>query len=396
MTVLSVIGTRPDAIKLLPVHLALQSAGIKSILCSTAQHLEMLNQVLDIFQIKPDFDLQIMQENQDLFHITSQALNKMKEVLNAVEPTLVLVQGDTTTAFAATLAAVYKKIPVGHVEAGLRTGSLEAPYPEEMNRRFISMVGTYHFAPTSLNVANLLAEGVARQNIILTGNTVVDSLHMIITKIKDGSLIIDPLIIKLIQKLKAENKTIALLTAHRRESFNGGLHNIFQAAEKITQTSPELAFIYPHHPNPEVLRAIKDTGIANSKNIYLRKPLNYKELAYCLIECDWVATDSGGIQEEAISLGKPVVILREKTERIEGVWQGIAYLAGTEVNSIIKSMSKANSQKNLFSQTSIYGDGQASKKIASFIESLQTEQHHAIGNMQKPVRQQQPYTKMNL
>ena len=396
MTILSVIGTRPDAIKLLPVHLALQAAGIKSVLCSTAQHIEMLNQVLDIFNIKPDFDLQIMQENQDLFHITSSALNKMKQVLDKVQPTLVLVQGDTTTAFAATLAAVYKKIPVGHIEAGLRTGSLEAPYPEEMNRRFISMVGTYHFAPTSLNLANLLAEGVTRQSIILTGNTVVDSLHMIIAKIKDGTLVIDPVIVSLVQKLKAEKKTIALLTAHRRESFNGGLHNIFEAAQKTAQATPELAFIYPHHPNPEVLRAIKDTGIADSQNIYLTQPLSYKELVYCLMECDWVATDSGGIQEEAISLGKPVVILREKTERIEGVWEGIAHLAGTETTSIIKFMSKTHAQKKHFSQTSIYGDGKASKKIASFIQSLQAEKHHAIGDTQKPVRQQQPYTNTNL
>lgn len=395
MKILSVIGTRPDAIKLLPVHLALQAIGIESIICSTAQHITMLNQVLNIFQITPDFDLQIMQDNQDLFHITNSALSKMKGVLDQVKPTLVLVQGDTTTAFAATLAAVYKKIPVGHIEAGLRTGSLEAPYPEEMNRRFISMVGTYHFAPTSLNVANLLTEGTPRQNILLTGNTVVDALQMIIAKIKDGSLSIDPTIVDLIKKLKAEKKTIALLTAHRRESFNGGLHNIFQATQDVINATPELAIIYPHHPNPHVLKAINETGIANTKNIYLTPPLNYKELVYCLTECDWVATDSGGIQEEAISLGKPVVVLREKTERIEGVWENMAHLAGTDVATVTKFMKQTHAQKKLFSPSSIYGDGQASKKIASFIESLRTEQHHAIGNTQEPVRQQQPYTNTN-
>ncbi|MBM3886487.1 UDP-N-acetylglucosamine 2-epimerase (non-hydrolyzing) [Candidatus Dependentiae bacterium] len=396
MKILSVIGTRPDAIKVLPVHFALQDIGIESILCSTAQHTTMLNQVLDIFQVTPDIDLHIMQENQDLFHVTTRVLSEMKTVLDDIKPSLILVQGDTTTAAFSALAAFYKQVAVGHIEAGLRSGSLQAPYPEEMNRKFISMIGTYHFAPTSLNVANLLYEGIDRERIILTGNTVVDALHLITKKIRDGSLAIDPKLVSLVKTLKSENKKIALLTAHRRESFNGGLHNILQAAQTITNTTPNLAFIYPHHKNPNVLKAIEETKISESGTVHLFPPLSYPELVYCLLECDWVATDSGGIQEEAMSLGKPVVILREKTERIEGVWAGIAQLAGTEKDTIITHMKQIHEQKIQFLASTIYGDGQASKKIASFIGSLEAKQLSAIGLNQKPMQQQQhSYTNTN-
>jgi UDP-N-acetylglucosamine 2-epimerase (non-hydrolysing) len=395
MKILTVIGTRPDAIKLLPVHLALQAIGIESIVCSTAQHRSMLDQVLNLFEVTPSFDLQIMQEGQDLFHITQSVLAKIKPVLEEVKPTLVLVQGDTTTSFAAALAAFYKKIAVGHVEAGLRTGSLEAPYPEEMNRRFISMVGTYHFAATSLNVANLLSEGITRKNIVLTGNTVVDALFMIKQKIEAGALAINPKIIALVAKLKAEKRTLALLTAHRRESFDGGLLNIFNAVQTVVDSSPELVFLYPHHPNPHVLQAIRATNIAHNTSVELLPPLSYEELVYCMLASDWVATDSGGIQEEAVSLGKPVVILRDLTERIEGVWAGIAHLAGTKTNTIVKFMHQVHTQKERYSTTNIYGDGQASKKIASFIDTLNTGQPETIGLSDKPVGQQNPYINAN-
>lgn len=375
MKILIVIGTRPDAIKLLPVHLALQEHGIESIVCATAQHRSILDQVLNLFNVIPSFDLEIMQAGQDLFHITENVLLKIKSVLEDVKPDLVLVQGDTTTSFAAALAAFYKNIPIGHIEAGLRTGSIKSPYPEEMNRRFISMVSTYHFAATSLNVANLLAEGISRNSILLTGNTVVDALFMIKKKIDFMELMVSSEIVSIIQKLKKEKKKLVVLTAHRRESFGGGLHNIFNAVKNFTIKSPEVVFLYPHHPNPHVIQAINETNIIENPNIVLLPPLNYTDLIYCIVSSSWVATDSGGIQEEAVSLGKPVVILRELTERIEGVWAGLAFLAGTEADSILNYMHYVNAMQQTHSTTNIYGDGQASKKIASFISTLNTGQH---------------------
>ncbi len=395
MKILTVIGTRPDAIKLLPVHIAAKAIGIESVLCSTAQHIGMLDQVLDIFKVTPDFNLQVMQNNQDLFHVTNNVLIRMKEVLNAVKPDLVLVQGDTTTSFATALAAFYLKIPIGHVEAGLRTGSMYAPYPEEMNRRFIGMVAMYHFAATSLNVANLLSEGIGRARIILTGNTVVDALYTIIEQIRQGHIKISPPLKELIEDLKSKDKTIVLLTAHRRESFNGGLHNIFRAVQEIALLHPEIAFIYPHHPNPHVQKALTETNISKSSGIHLLPPLNYSDLVYCLLESTWVATDSGGIQEEAISLGKQVIILRELTERIEGVWANMAYLTGTNTNNIIKHMNSVHLQQKHFSATNIYGDGQASKKIASFIGAIRQEQQQAIGALNALIQQQPPYENTN-
>lgn len=395
MRILTVVGTRPDAIKLLPVHSAAKAIGIDSVLCATAQHIGMLDQVLDIFKIKPDINLQVMAPNQDLFHVTNSILTKMKEVLIQVQPDLVLVQGDTTTSFATALAAFYLKIPIGHVEAGLRTGSMYAPFPEEMNRRFIGMTATYHFAATSLNVANLLAEGVAREAIVLTGNTIVDALHMIMKHIDSGAVTISNQVKTLIESLKYENKTVVLLTAHRRESFDGGLANIFKAVQEIALAYPEIAFIYPHHPNPRVLEALATAQWATCTNIHLLPPLNYSDLVYCLRESSWVATDSGGIQEEAISLGKQVVILRELTERIEGVWANMAYLAGTKIANIIKYMHLVHTQQKQFSASNIYGDGQSSKKIASFIGAICPKQQQVIDTAKIAVQQQTPYGNTN-
>lgn len=387
MKMLTVIGTRPDAIKLLPVHFAAREIGIESVLCATAQHIGMLNQVLDIFGAKPDFNLGIMQAGQDLFYLTNTILTKIKEVCLLVKPDLIMVQGDTTTAFAASLAAFYLKIPLGHVEAGLRTGCLQAPYPEEMNRRFIAMVATYHFAATSLNVANLLAEGVDRKNIVLTGNTVVDALHMTMAKIKNGDLLISPHILGLIKRLRAAGKRIVLLTAHRRESFNGGLHNIFRAVQGVAKAFSDIAFLYPKHPNPHVQRAVDETGFAQTPEVYFLDPLSYGDLVYCLLESAWVVTDSGGIQEEALSLGKYVVVLRKLTERVEGVWAGMAHLAGTDEATITRVMFFIHAIKHKFSISNIYGDGQASKKIASFIGAKQLGDSQVVGALNVPIQQ---------
>lgn len=394
MKILTVVGTRPDAIKLLPVHIAAKAAGIESILCATAQHIGMLDQVLTLFDITPDYNLQVMQTNQDLFHVTTAILSKIKIILEEVRPDLVVVQGDTTTSFAAALAAFYLKIQVAHVEAGLRTGSIHAPFPEEMNRKFIGMVASYHFAATSLNVANLLGEGVDRTKIILTGNTVVDALHTIVGRIKNGLIPISSTLKDLILSLKMKNKRIVLLTAHRRESFDGGLLNIFNAVKEMALTFPELAFIYPHHPNPLVQKTITESGLETVPGIHLLPPLVYSDLVYCLLEAEWVATDSGGIQEEAISLGKPVVVLRTLTERIEGVWAGVAELAGTDTMTILECMKRVHATKPSFSSTNIYGDGQASKKIASFIGTIRQESHHAIG-VNMPIQQQRPKINTN-
>lgn len=391
MKILTVIGTRPDAIKLLPVHFALKELGIQSVLCATSQHITMLDQVLGIFGVVPDIDLKVMIDNQNLFYLTNTILAKMEQVLIQEKPDLVIVQGDTTTAFATATAAFYLKIPIAHVEAGLRTGSLYAPFPEEMNRRFVGMVAHYHFAATSLNVANLLAEGVSRDTIILTGNTVVDALHMVINKIESKQVVPSDSLVTLVKQLKQSQRRIALLTAHRREAFDGGLHNIFRAAQAMLSTHKDLAILYPHHPNPHVLRAIQETGLSGTENLFMMSPLSYVDLVFALQSSDWVATDSGGVQEEAMSLGKPVVVLRERTERIEGVWEGIGHLAGTESDAILQYMNLVHTKKKRFSSSNIYGDGQASKKIASFIDAIRQREDAAVSVSMTHCLRQKPY-----
>lgn len=369
-----IVGTRPEGIKMLPVYFACKKLQIPVVLCSTFQHSELLQEVYDLFDVIPDYQLNVMIPNQDLFHITHDVLQKTRTLFSKINPSLVLVQGDTTSSMAAAQAAFYLRIPIGHVEAGLRTNDIKNPFPEEMNRKFISMVSDYHFAPTAQSVANLLAEGVQRMNIFYTGNTVVDALRMIKEAIFERKVAIHHDISHRVQECKTEGKKIALLTVHRRESFQGGIARILTAIKEFSLANPDVFFFYPVHPNPHVLDAVQTVGLAHLPSIYLSKPLQYKDLVYLLLNADMVVTDSGGIQEEAVSLAKRVIVVREKTERIEGLWTGLATLAGTDQELIIQSMQKALYQEGDCGPwvSSLYGSGHAADIIAHILHIKRT------------------------
>ncbi len=379
-----VVGTRAEAIKLIPLYLAFKKSNINVLLCATFQHFELLEQVCKIFNVVPDFNLNIMKKNQDLFYLQNIILEKTKEVYLKVKPSLVLVHGDTTTTMASALSAFYLSIPVGHVEAGLRTGNMQSPFPEEMNRKVVGQIATYHFAPTAFSAANLLSEGVKRENVFCTGNTVVDALFWMKNKIKSGKIKIDKKLIESVTRYKKENKKIILLTAHRRESFGGGLLRVFSAVKKFAQKNPNVIVFYPYHPNPNVLKAIDESGIRSIKNILIMEPLAYKDLVYLLINVDFVATDSGGIQEEAVSLGKRVLVLRDITERWEGVWDGSEELVGTNSDLILNGLQRFCDLPSLdLASSSVYGDGRSCKRIVSIIKTklkLKHEKQYALLN----------------
>ncbi|MFH1644252.1 MAG: UDP-N-acetylglucosamine 2-epimerase (non-hydrolyzing) [bacterium] len=366
--ILLVVGTRAEAIKLIPLYLSLKNKNIPVSFCATFQHSEMLQQVFNLFDVKPDFNLNVMKHDQDLFYLNSIILQKMKEVYLKLNPGLVIVHGDTTTTMSAAMAAFYLHIPIAHVEAGLRTGNMNSPFPEEMNRKVVGQISTYHFAPTAFSVANLLSEGVKRENVFCTGNTIVDALYFIKEKILSGKVKIDEKIIQKVLQCKKNNQKIILLTAHRRESFNGGLTRIFNTVEKFAQKFDDVFIFYPIHPNPNVLRAVEESGIKNVKNIYSCSALPYKELIYILLNSNFVATDSGGIQEEAASLGKPVIALRDITERWEGVWEGIEELVGTNEELIFNAMIKFYNNNKTHAPSTVYGDGKACNRIVSILE----------------------------
>ena len=369
--VLLIIGTRPEGIKMAPVYHALKRAGIPTTVCSTMQHNQLLLEVLDLFDIVPDISLNIMRSGQDLFYLTQAVLQKTKETFLSVCPSLILVQGDTTSSMAAAMAAFYLGIPIGHVEAGLRTDDILAPFPEEMNRRLISMISTYHFAPTPAAVANLLAQGVKGEKVFCTGNTVVDALHSIQEKIHTRTIVIRSDIKERVISCRQKGRDIALLTVHRRESFNGPIENILRVVKEWALKYPDTEWFYPYHPNPNVVNAIRNIGLMNIPNLYLCEPLSYKELVYLLDAASYVLTDSGGIQEEAISLGKPVLVLREKTERMEGILIGGAYIVGSDAQVIRRGMEWAVSyQKRVKPEISqVYGDGHAAERIVAFIQA---------------------------
>ncbi|MFH1832039.1 MAG: UDP-N-acetylglucosamine 2-epimerase (non-hydrolyzing) [bacterium] len=368
-----VVGTRPAAIKLAPVYLALKEQQIPTILCATFQHGELLQQVFDVFGIKPDISLNVMRPNQDLFYLTQIILEKLGQVLQDIKPDLVLVHGDTITAFVAALTAFYLKIPVAHIEAGLRTGNKYSPYPEEVFRKNISNIAEYHFAPTALNVGNLLAEGFVRESVFCTGSTVVDALYWVQEKIKTGAIVLDGIIEEKVRACKLNKQKIVLLTAHRRESFDGGILRILNSVKKFAQAHEDVFVFYPAHPNPYVQKAIEESGIRNIPNIYVGAPLIYTDLVYLMTSADWIMTDSGGIQEEAVSIGKKVLVLRDVTERAEGLWDGLGILVGTNEQKILFEMKKLYETQSLtWNPRTIYGDGTAAIKIAVIIkEKLQ-------------------------
>lgn len=369
--VMLVVGTRPEGIKMMPIYFALKKASIPVYLCSTTQHTNLLTEVFDLFDVKPDREMKIMQDGQDLFHVTQAVLKGMKDLFESVNPSLVLVQGDTTTVMATGLAAFYKRIPVGHVEAGLRTGDIYSPYPEEFNRKVLAITARYHFAPTAASAANLLAEGKERDTVFCTGNTVVDALRIIENKISSGVLLVRSDIEQTIASAQMSKQKIILFTMHRRESFNGGIERMLKALKEFAQENPDVLFIYPYHPNPAVVEALRKVNLKNIENIFLIEPVGYKDLVYLLLHADAVVTDSGGIQEEAVSLGKRVLILREKSERMEGVWEGLAWIIGTDPRYFSQKLHEILATKKTVIRRSVYGDGYAAEKIVRIIEQSQ-------------------------
>jgi len=319
LKILSVFGTRPEAIKMAPVIKALCAADwAQSLICVTAQHRKMLDDVLEVFGIQPDYDLDIMKENQSLFEVTTRGLGGIREVLEREKPRLVLVQGDTTTTFVTSLAAFYLKIPVGHVEAGLRTNDKYEPFPEEINRRIVSALAELHFAPTEKAKNHLLSEGVNEEKIFVTGNTVIDALLWTANNTKDKQEVFNCEF----SFLNSKNRLI-LVTAHRRESFGAGFKNICNAIRKLAASFPEYDFVYPVHLNPNVQKPVQNILNHNKlPNVYLIGPMEYLSFVYSMKKAYLILTDSGGIQEEAITLGKPILVMRNTTERPEGIKSG--------------------------------------------------------------------------
>jgi len=357
-----------------PVVLALQEAdGFESRVCVTAQHRQMLDQVLDLFEISPDYDLDIMQQGQDLFDVTSRSLLGLREVLQRDKPDLVLVQGDTTTCFTAALAAFYKHIPVGHVEAGLRTGDLEAPFPEEANRSLVSRIAAYHFAPTERSRENLLAEGIANSDIWVTGNTVIDALLIVRNKVETYTATywqryFDEALFKRITDL---GRKMILVTGHRRENFGQGFVDLCSAIRDTAVSHPDWDLIYPVHLNPNVQRPVHEI-LGGHDNIFLIEPQDYAPFAWLMIHSDLILTDSGGVQEEAPSLGKPVLVMREVTERPEAVEAGTVKLVGTDTRKIVNGIDEIFSDNDTYQSMSQahnpYGDGFAASRILDALE----------------------------
>lgn len=369
MKVLLVFGTRPEAIKMAPLVRALRhDSRFNSKVCVTAQHREMLDQVLELFEIKPDFDLKIMKQGQTLTDITTSILLGLKSILIDFAPDLVLVHGDTATTFAASLAAYYAQIKVGHVEAGLRTGNIYSPWPEEANRKLTSSIANYHFAPTEGAKYNLLKEGVLESDITVTGNTVIDALFWVTEKLqKERSLLenFDSLFDYIDQ-----NKDLILVTGHRRESFGKGFERICEALRKIAILNPEVQILYPVHLNPNVQEPVNRL-LNDLNNIFLIEPQQYLAFCYLMNRASIILTDSGGIQEEAPSLGKPVLVMRETTERPEAIDAGTVKLVGTDVELIVKQVNLLLSNSNEYQKMSRahnpYGDGLACDRILKFL-----------------------------
>lgn len=375
--IMLVFGTRPEAIKMAPLVKEFQKYPdtFDTIVCVTGQHRQMLDQVLKIFDITPDFDLNIMKQGQDLYDVTARVLTGMRDVLKEAHPDIVLVHGDTTTSTAAALAAFYQQIPVGHVEAGLRTHNIYSPWPEEMNRQITGRIATYNFAPTPLSKQNLLREAVAEDSIIVTGNTVIDALYWVVEKIKNDTALNTELEITLkaagydVSRL-ADGKKLILITGHRRENFGDGFINMCTAIKDLTEKYPDVDFVYPMHLNPNVRKPIREVfgkDLSNLGNMFFIEPLEYLSFVYLMEKSSIVLTDSGGIQEEAPGLGKPVLVMRDTTERPEALDAGTVKLVGTDYNMIINEVSMLIDDKEAYEKMSKavnpYGDGLACERI---------------------------------
>ena len=377
--VLLVFGTRPEAIKMAPLVMELQKQKerIETVVCVTGQHREMLDQVLEIFDIKPDYDLNIMKRGQDLYDVTARVLTGMREVLKEIKPDIVLVHGDTTTSTAAALADFYQQIPVGHVEAGLRTHNIYSPWPEEMNRLLTGRLATYHFSPTPLSRNNLIKESINDRNIIVTGNTVIDALYWVVDKIKNNKEL-DNELESVLSKAgydvnRLDNgKKLVLITGHRRENFGDGFINMCTAIKDLTIKHPNVDFVYPMHLNPNVRKPIHEVfgeDLSGLKNMFFIEPLEYLSFVYLMEKSSIVLTDSGGIQEEAPGLGKPVLVMRDTTERPEALNAGTVKLVGTDYNKIVNEVSSLIDDKAAYEKMSKavnpYGDGLACGRIVN-------------------------------
>jgi UDP-N-acetylglucosamine 2-epimerase (non-hydrolysing) len=367
--IMIVFGTRPEAIKMAPLIKALQKNTISfnTKICVTAQHREMLDQVLELFKITPDYDLNLMRPSQDLYDVTSDILLKIKPIFEEFSPDVVLVHGDTATTFATSLAAYYQKIKIGHIEAGLRTGDIYSPWPEEGNRKLTSVLANYHFAPTEESKKNLLNEGIDKSNIFITGNTVIDALQLVLNRMDSDNSLRSKIENTIIQSgFKDINSRFILVTGHRRENFGQGFLNICEALKILAEENPNLSILYPVHLNPNVRKPINDL-LSNIINIKLVEPFQYEEFVYLMSKSYLILTDSGGIQEEAPSLGKPVLVMRDKTERPEAVEAGTVKLVGTSKENIIKEvqilLSNTDEYQKMSKAHNPYGNGNSSEKI---------------------------------
>ncbi len=362
--IMTVFGTRPEGIKMAPIIKAMEKVPeIENTICITAQHREMLDQVLNLFNIKPDYDLNIFKPGQTLTEITMRALEGLEKIIMEVKPDVLLVQGDTTTVFSGALAAFYQKVKIGHVEAGLRSGNLYSPYPEEANRKLTGIITDFHFAPTASNRDNLLKEGYPDDKIFITGNTVIDALHYAVKEDYNFTM-------SLLNDIDYENRKVILVTSHRRENIGKPMENIFSAINDIVLKYDDVEVVFPIHLNPKV-REIANRVFKGNERVHLIEPLDYEPFANLMAKSYFVVTDSGGLQEEAPSLGKPVLVVRKETERPEGIEAGTCKLAGVEYESIFKEMesliSSEDEYKKMANAVNPYGDGKASERIIDII-----------------------------
>lgn len=382
--IMLVFGTRPEAIKMAPLIKEFQKYPdqFQTIVCVTGQHREMLDQVLHIFDIHPDYDLNIMKQGQDLYDVTARVLTGMREVLQDARPDLVLVHGDTTTSTAAALAAFYQQIPVGHIEAGLRTHNIYSPWPEEMNRQITGRIATWHFSPTSLSKKNLLSEGIEENRITVTGNTVIDALYHVVSQIKNKDDLRQQLTneleragYKITRLSEQSNRKLVLITGHRRENFGEGFIAMCKAIKTLALKYPETDFVYPMHLNPNVRKPIQEVfGDTHLSNMFFIEPLEYLPFVYLMELSTIVLTDSGGIQEEAPGLGKPVLVMRDTTERPEALDAGTVKLVGTDFTRILEETSRLLESQVYYDQMSKavnpYGDGLACQRIITQIRKI--------------------------
>jgi len=392
--ILLVFGTRPEAIKLAPVvHRIRQAPDLEAVVCVTGQHREMLDQALAFFQIRPDFDLDIMQPDQSLYEVTAHAIQRLEEVVVRVQPDWVVVQGDTTTTLMGALAAYYARVPVAHVEAGLRTHNKYAPFPEEMNRRLTSHIADVHFAPTERARQNLLREGITPETVFVTGNPVIDALLWAVRRVEEDPTWVDP---GVWGRLGEETRRVVLVTAHRREAFGEGLREIGRAIRDLARRHPDYVFVWPVHLNPNVRRAVAevwgsavrprrrgDRSDRREDNVLLLEPVDYPTLVWLLSRAYLVLTDSGGIQEEAPTLGKPVLVLRDVTERPEGVEAGTALLVGPHYERIVETverlMDDAEAYARIRRAVNPYGDGRAAERIVDILRGMGKSDGHRGG-----------------